>query len=113
MLLSVLDVPLANTIFVPSGDQRGPKQPWEPGSEEAPPHAGCACTGISCSLLPSACTTQIELRAPRVTCCENTISLPCGDQSPKELSNATGTICRSRLSLSLTTYRPSAAGSVG
>jgi hypothetical protein len=48
------------TIFVPSGDQPGSKQEIDLRSEIAPPHEGVM--GSSCSLLPSALTTQIARR---------------------------------------------------
>src|SRR5215213_1272507 len=113
MLLSLSpEVPLAKTIFLPSGDHRGPKQPCELVSEMAPPQAGCACTWISCSPVPLAWTTQIELRASGelrpsgMTRCEKTISLPLGDQSPKEVKTVpVGVICRTRRAPTLTTNR--------
>jgi hypothetical protein len=68
MLLSLsLEVPREKTIFLPSGDQLGWKQPCEPGSEMAPPQEECACTSMSCSPVPLAWMIQIELRASAVS----------------------------------------------
>src|SRR6266852_3382036 len=97
---------LMNAIFVASGDHTGWLQPWALGSASAPPHADAGWTLISCRPLPSACTTQIELCTSGVTCCEKTISFPCGDQSPKELSlKSAGVICFSPVPLVLTTNK--------
>jgi len=48
-------------IMVPSGDQRGLKQPAAVGSALGPPHIGAGSTFTLCSPLPLAWKTQIEL----------------------------------------------------
>src|SRR6266849_3891061 len=99
---------LVNAIVVPSGDHTGSLQPSALGSAFAPPHADAGWTLISCRPLPSECTTQIELCTSGVTCCEKTISFPCGDQLPKELkSRPAGVICFSPVPLVLTTNNAS------
>src|SRR5690348_9800361 len=95
------------TIFLPSGDQPGPKQPIVAGSEAAPPQPGI---GIWRSPLPSAWTAQIVLRWLLGTWAENRMSFPCGDQLPqsKLIENASlllGVICRRFLPSSLTVNR--------
>src|SRR5712691_3387472 len=97
---------LMNAIFVPSGDHVVWLQPWALRSAFAPPHADAGWTLISCRPVPSACTTQIELCTSGVTCREKTISFPCGDQSPKELSlKPAGVICFSPVPFVLTTNK--------
>src|SRR5256885_9220451 len=73
--------PLAKAIFVPSGDQAGWRQPSADGSELAPPQADAGWTLRSRNPLPSLRTMDIELCTSGVTCRENAISFPCGDQS--------------------------------
>src|SRR3954469_21510016 len=92
------------TIFVPSGDQRGLKQPTDAGSDRAPPQPGI---GIFRSPLPSECTIQIVLRSVPGACAEKRISFPCGDQLPhsKLMKNSSllgGVISRRSLPSALT-----------
>src|SRR5262245_4605564 len=99
---------LMNAIFVPSGDHTVWLQPWALGSASAPPQADAGWTLISCRPLPSECTTQIELCTSGVRCCEKTMSFPCGDQLPNELtSTSAGRICLSPVPLMLMTNKPS------
>src|SRR6266516_1459662 len=105
-LCPVAALKMSNTIFLPSGDHLGSKQLFEVGSEKAPPQA-TPWTLISCSPLPSAWTTQSEVRTSGVTRCEKTISFPCGDQSPVDLKSVpVGVICLTPVPLTLTTKRP-------
>src|ERR1043166_2613808 len=80
-LCPVVASKMSKTIILPSGDHLGSKQPWEVGSERAPPQA-TPWTWISCSPLPSECTTQSVLCTSAVSWREKTIWFPCGDQSP-------------------------------
>ena len=59
------------------------------------------------SPLPSDCTTHSELRRSALTRRENTIALPCGDQSPGVvMSMPGGVIGRAWVPSLLSTYRP-------
>src|ERR1041385_6763385 len=101
--------PLANAIFVPSGDQAGWRQPSADGSELAPPQAGAGGPPRSHNPLPSLWTIEIELCTSRVTCRENAISFPCGDQANVQqfTCNVGGRICLSPVPLTLITNTPS------
>src|SRR5919197_134838 len=72
--------PLAKAILVPSGDRAGWRQPTAEGSDCAPPHPKLGGTLTGRSPVPSLCTIQTELCTSGVTCRENAISFPCGDQ---------------------------------
>src|SRR5437763_12710070 len=80
--------PRTKTIFFPSGDQLGPKQPPAVGSEVGAPHSNCpepTCTWISRRPLPSECTSHSELWTSSLTRLEKTSSLPCGDHDGAEV----------------------------
>src|SRR2546422_7203535 len=101
--------PLAKAIFVPSGDQAGSRQPTLDGSEFAPPHPKLGGTITGRSPVPSLCTTQSELCTSGVTCRENAISFPCGDQlNVQQLACIVGgRISLSPVPFTLTTNTPS------
>src|SRR6266516_2001654 len=106
-LCPVAALKMSNTIFLPSGDHLGSKQLFEVGSETAPPQEGWVWTWISRRPVPSAWTTQSEIRTSGVTRCEKTISFPCGDQSPVDLKSVpVGVICLTPVLLTLATKRP-------
>src|SRR6266542_6639663 len=98
--------PAPNTIWVPSGDQLGSKQPPAFGSEPGPPHPYCGCAGTSRSPVPLKCTIHIELCTSGVTCRENTMLLPCGDHPPPQQVTSAETIWCRWVPLVLMTNRP-------
>src|SRR4029453_17704613 len=101
--------PLAKAIFVPSGDQAGWRQPTADGSEFAPPHPKLGGTLSGRSPVPSLCITHSELCTSGVTCRENAISFPCGDQlNVQQLADTVGGRIRLRpVPFTFTTKTPS------